>query len=448
MDTPSAIDTAHGTPDSTALSIDVDTMLNARIAAISQRIQELTLYMTQLEGDPTDDSWVETQNEIAKEQKKLEALMSAHTAIQETQRAHLELSKPSSISKPSPETTSSAKASEKVPRELPKFRSGAGSVHDPEDLLARFQSVLSAYHLDPEQHWHRLLPLCLTNVDTIWCESNLEPKFTWQKAKEAFIHQFGDPARIKKARQVLFKMRMLPGESVSEYAQRFEGQMRIASIPDSDRSMAAYFRETLPPDLHFHIETIIQMRPGPELTVKELIRIASSFGWEPSRSRPAARSAGSEHVVGNPRPTTGSRSFCQLHGECKHTTDECQELLKRKNQPKTASKTSAVASSSSPADPSVSLRKVTCHLCQQEGHYANVCPRKKTSATGGYPVVKLIEIMPAGNPAPPEPHVTDAIDMTPLLFPILLDGNVYIVQLDCAASRSLILRVNKLILEK
>ena len=183
MDTSPAPAIVPETPNSTALSVDIDTVLNARIATATHRIDELTLSLTQLEGDETPAKWKEIQNEIDGEREKLKCMRSALVARQESHQLHLELSNPSRPVKPSPETSSPAESSQKVPRDLPKFRDGPGSVRDPEDFLPRFQRVLSAHGLDLEQHWYRLLPVCLNHADNMWCESNLEPTLTWQKAK-------------------------------------------------------------------------------------------------------------------------------------------------------------------------------------------------------------------------------------------------------------------------
>ena len=331
-----------------------------------------------------------------------------------------------------------------TPRDLPKFRCGPTPIEEPNQFLHQFEQALLVQDLDLDKHWARFLPSCLHIDIAEWVKDNLVSTRTWDEVKDAFLLQFDDPARVLEARQAIYKMRMKTGESLSAYTQRFEKQMRMARVPESDKLAASYFRETLPPELLFSVENALQYLKKPDPTVKDLIKVALSYSWKPKNARLPSGSGGEPDDVDKTPPQVKSKQLrCRLHGEGNHATDECRVLIKNKNRSKHARNTHAVASTSAApapalADPFASTPRVKCHLCQQEGHYANVCPRRKPTSTGDHPVVKRINIMPAGNRAPAANDVIVSKNLPPILFPILLDEEEHTSEFDPGASCALI----------
>src|SRR5262249_1311417 len=120
-----------------------------------------------------------------------------------------------------------------IPRELPKFRCGTDPIQEPARFLQQFQLVLSMYCLDPDRDGRRLLPGCIPAEHIDWLNERLSQTTGWQQVHDAFMQQFDDPKRINQARRDFRDIRMTPGESLNEYAQRFEKQMQLAEIPDT-----------------------------------------------------------------------------------------------------------------------------------------------------------------------------------------------------------------------
>jgi len=203
-----------------------------------------------------------------------------------------------------------------LPNNLPTFRSGDRSMHSPEEFLRRFKRVLNAQGFDIEQHWHRLLPLCLSESNVRWIESHLPQTLDWRSAARAFVDQFGDPDRLTNARVELFKIQMRHGEPITDYTRRFEDQMCLANLADTEQSVAAYFRSSLPSSLRHLVESALAQMETTEPTVKQLIRVALSFAWKPAEARAPVRSAGSKSHA-----DTGRSQHCQLHGWCGHITE-------------------------------------------------------------------------------------------------------------------------------
>ena len=344
-----------------------------------------------------------------------------------------------------------------VPKDLPKFRFGTAAIDIPEKFFGQFQRVLSGNGLDLDMHGRRLLLLCLAEDHASWVERNLAPTLSWSDIKAAFTRQFDDPRRVERLRMSFARLRMSPSETLEEFALRFENHMVMANVSDTNELAVSAFCNALPRELFHLVALALRQSDDTATSVKEIIRIAASFAWEPAGAAPPSSRGKAGRVDNSARPKVGSRHHCQRHGWGMHSTSQCRVLNARKNRSgsKDAGREPAVASSptSSHANSSVSVEKAACYTCNKPGHFAASCPQKKTTSTSERPVAKLANIISARRaerspaaapasaaaPAPTAaPPLVEPADVPPILVPALLNGQEELVQLDTGASRSLI----------
>jgi len=262
-----------------------------------------------------------------------------------------------------------------IPANLPKFRQGSGSVDEPNEFLFQFQRTLEAAGLGLEKHGKRLLPHCFDSDLSEWAETTLTQKMDWNDVKSAFLNVYGDPDRVHKARVALYEVRMMPGETLVAFSQRFGRLMRAAKMsdPEAENLPAVIYRENLPPAVRFLVDTELRKLGRPEVSVQQLISIATTSAWTPQTP---PRTARTERADSTPRQIPSSRPRCQLHGLCSHTSGECRELQARKQheEPKpTVKQADRTAIRSGPLTRSRAAGLI-CFKCQQKGHIAKDCP--------------------------------------------------------------------------
>ena len=457
--------TSENDSELNAASVSVLSEANTQ-AALKERITQLcglidqhSIYLVSPECTEDNSKFRVTKNKVIKLRAQvadlkevLAANREAHELLQLAEAPPSVASSASPLSAPVAAPAASTSPKVRFPQGLPTFRSGTGAIHEPREFVNRFQLIMQAHDLDLDRYWARFFPCCLPTDISDWATQRITSTLTWEDAKKAFLRQFDNPSGLQEARRALGKMQMKPGESLSEYTQRFEKQMRLAQESDSNQMIAAHFLETLPSELRHHVEGSTHDLSKPEATVTDLINIALRYSWKPKDTHPPSGSGHRpESTEKNRRPATNKLLHCQLHGEGTHSTEQCRELSRaRKNLSKNADKTPAVASASStPSSSTASTGNVTCYLCKQPGHYANVCPQRDSAGPGNLNV-QFATILPAKKADDP---LTDAptgkgdhstlrhcrpFDAPLISIPVLLDGQRHLAGLDSGASRSLI----------
>src|SRR5215469_4332997 len=186
------------------------------------------------------------------------------------------------------------------------------------------------------------------------------------------------------------------------YTQRFEKQMRVAQILDSDRLAAAHFKLSLPSELRHLVEAASFSLRDQDLSIKELINITLHFSWKLKDSLQSTRSGSGQDDPEKKQPAvTNKLLHCQLHGNGSHSTEQCRTLTRARNSRSRNVDNAPAASATPPAHAALSAptSHVTCFNCKQPGHYASACPQKGTSGPDN-PIIRLAAMMPVVVPLP------------------------------------------------
>ena len=401
--------------DASDSEVDDDTEVDVkeRITACSALLVESIQSAANYKGKKTDKQSQKLQDNVKQRQEELAGLENMLDGLQHVRRLQQRIALPVSVAAatvstlaltiPSATAASAApvalkSAKVRYPQGLPAFRNGAGAIQEPREFVKRFQLIMQAHDLDLDQYWARFFLCCLPSDTSDWAAQGIPAMSTWEEAKEAFLHHFDSPANLREARRALVRMQMRPGESLSDYTQRFEKQMRLAQEVDTNLTVAACFLGSLPPEVHLLAENSMFNSGKQEPTISQLITFALSVSWKPKDTRPPPRSGGGHDAAGkHQQSATSKQKFCQLHGYGSHSTDQCRASQAHTSRSKHASRTSTVAS----ASPAVShpaayasTSTVQCYSCNKTGHYASDCPEKQSTASGKR-IAQLTTVIPA-----------------------------------------------------
>ena len=332
------------------------------------------------------------------------------------------------------ESKSGPTARTDIPGNLPKFRLGSGSVDDPNEFIFQYKRALDLAGLDANQHGRRLIPYCFNSDLSEWAESNLDATMDWETLKTVFLDGFGDPDREYKACRELREIRMMPGESLILFSQRFLKLMRSAKLPDpeSGNFLSCHYRECLPLEVQFQIDAELRKRGRPQLSVQQMASIATMFRWNESAP---ARGGGPTSVGGKTRSTL-NRKHCQLHGIGYHSTEQCRTLQARKGQEDPKAADAQPAPSTQAMDPfrrvtrsQTATAKPTCGHCQKVGHVSAECPDNK-------PVVQSTTVEEATDD--PTPNAGTTTDGVRYYEHVRLNGEEHLALLDTGANKTFI----------
>ncbi|KAG0161940.1 hypothetical protein DFQ30_004792, partial [Apophysomyces sp. BC1015] len=124
-----------------------------------------------------------------------------------------------------------------VPRDLPSLQLAGGSrwnakkeVYESARAFVRaFAAQLKAYGLSLDEHWERLLVLCLNNSQQIWYDDKLGKRgLSWSEAEAILVAKFDTPIHRCRAMVETFATEQRRGESLAAYVERFQTQRLVS----------------------------------------------------------------------------------------------------------------------------------------------------------------------------------------------------------------------------
>ncbi|GAN11883.1 hypothetical protein MAM1_1192d11505, partial [Mucor ambiguus] len=143
-----------------------------------------------------------------------------------------------------------------VPGEAPFFQ-WSGMIFDEnkahfktvEDCVERFERVLTAYRVDVEDNWKRILPARLVGAVAKWY-AGLGEVSTWEEFKKLLIQKYGRrQADIKEeAREKLEHLNFRENKDFGKFIEEFQELQAAADIKDED-CLVRYLFKALPEDL-------------------------------------------------------------------------------------------------------------------------------------------------------------------------------------------------------
>jgi len=413
MDSPSAIDTAHE-PDchSSHNNVNIVNNVDSCIATVCEDIQRLTLALVTASSGEDCAERVKIQDAITERHGYLTALKNARTMSIEALSATAGTSSAtnSAVAPPSTIPVITPSQPTNLPQNLPKFRTGAGSYQDPEDFVHYYEFALSAVNLDLDKNWARGIPGCVTPDTAAWFRQNFAPTLTWEEAKQKFLRLLDDPRRTENACLELHRLQMKSGESLSAYIQRFQRQMRLAKLPDSDFHAFCCLKATIPPDLCLLVHAELKRRGNPVVSISELIDIIHDFPWKPTHAQPQSTTDKKPNNSDkNSGPKKTGKFTCTHHGPGNHDTKDCYFLQ-------------GIENPGASARPSSQAKQPA----QSPSNGSSFSSKKVTVETTGEAACATTDA------------VVDAKSASPILFDILLDGETHSAQLDTGATCSFI----------
>jgi hypothetical protein len=320
-------------------------------------------------------------------------------------------------------------------KNLPKFRHGKDSVHDPDEFLAGLEKLLSDLAVDVGQAWRETLFCCLKAEDADWVKQETPADATWDDAKEAFLRCFGVPDRLYKARIALCRIRMGPGETLAAFTQRFK-TLKHTGKWGGDVAAAALYRDCLPPSVREFVDTEMRKLGTADPTDQDMAKVVATSAWQPTTAKKPAPGGRLK-----PDSVVNKQQHCELHGACAHASEDCRVLQQRKTRAKPGAADARAATPSVTAPrPSTdaTLKKPRCYICNQEGHLAVHCPKRQTA-----PANATVKHTVVGNDGD-TPSASPAGQSTPRLrlLPVLLDDKELLAEWDTGASTALTSKVN------
>lgn len=110
-----------------------------------------------------------------------------------------------------------------------------------------FRTVLEAHSLHVDDHWERLLPMCLTKDDLSWFKSSLKGRLlSWLDASNLILDHFHTPYRQFVLQLKIYKMKQGDSESIRSYAAKYQKLRRQTNLEDGQHLILAFWTSVKP----------------------------------------------------------------------------------------------------------------------------------------------------------------------------------------------------------
>ncbi|OMJ22476.1 hypothetical protein AYI69_g5371, partial [Smittium culicis] len=104
-----------------------------------------------------------------------------------------------------------------VPKNIPKFKNGFGSIQDIDEFIVVFENCLASNGLNPSTHGARLITNCLSFSDLQWLQNRVPNNSTWTEIVPHMKEIFGDPEKEARALNQLWNSKMYHNETITEF---------------------------------------------------------------------------------------------------------------------------------------------------------------------------------------------------------------------------------------
>jgi len=308
-----------------------------------------------------------------------------------------------------------------IPTQLPKYKMGTGSYHDIDEFICAFETILEASMLDIDQHWARLMPLCLSTDNIKWFKEEVNKNMNFKEFIKVFNKEFRSASEIRKAVDDLVLMKMNTSESLKVYCRRYQKAILKAEADEKQSVVVDRFIATLPDNIIIIIESAIKCKEISSVTVSNIIKYLAGFSIFAKeknfdcKKHPSGRHSDSEclrHQNVNNQNRTPKKRNNEINN------------LKNNDQQKNNKKININSKNENNAN-SGNNKNIYCVYCKKAGHYSNKCPEKKLTDNNAVIKKTCINFGQADNENDYE-------------IPILVAGKMVSAFLDTGASDSCI----------
>ncbi len=278
--------------------------------------------------------------------------------------------------------TFGGQSSHKVPRGLPHFRgTSREAIQEAIEFIDRFETIFEPHSLDDLQLM-RVLPVCLDKVDGAWFKQwkTQNPQATWSDARRAFLAHFRHPNELTVLQAQIRALRM-DTTGVQRYADQFRKLMVQLDWTSSTPAAIYQFKQGLTrwmldrlsgAEANWALMAGLMGRTDTEVDVDALVSMALRIEADKNLS-----------VAGESTRTTSSLGRSDTSGDWRRDKRECNYCRKpghierdcRKKEYDQRARDSHAKAAPSPF--SRDSTGVKCYNCNETGHYATSCPRKR-----------------------------------------------------------------------
>ena len=204
-----------------------------------------------------------------------------------------------------------------VPKDLPalqiivaeRWLSSKAAHVSTERFLKKFKSEVEACNFKVEEHWVRLFPKCLNDIQLIWFEGVLEdkPDITWDEFEKKAIDKYDTPEQQLVTMECVLHMRQRHGEKMAVYARKFHQRCVESGLDKFPKVMNVAFLSSLANKQDVY--ALASTKFGNDLlkvSLAEMVSYVASLQLDTSdNKRPREEESGSQ---ANRRPRLFARS--------------------------------------------------------------------------------------------------------------------------------------------
>lgn len=222
--------------------------------------------------------------------------------------------------------TTSKRSSIKIPANLPIFDvSDRPTTFDINDFIELFETRMESSVI-PIQNWSSILMSTIpaNDMPTIyWFRENILLA-TWEEAKDKMIFHYTAPEVERKFNNIFLSLKMKEGENIRHFADKFLFITKKAKLNIDSALVRDRFLHAIPA----HLKNQVIVAATECSSIDELTSLVISVD-SIERSMLQFSTPINSFQSTSKQENRTSLSYCKHHGECKHTTEECQFLQKR-----------------------------------------------------------------------------------------------------------------------